>query len=251
MMKTYAIHLQKGGVGKTTITGTLAHELKKYGRVIVLDIDPQGNLSSWLLPDPPEWELASVLQGKIEIKDAITKTKEGISIVPTFGLDGELKLYGENQLSNEPFIFCDLIETLGNLKFDYCLLDLSPGIGRLERAALMSVSEAITPMTPEHFSVDGIAIFTDELDKIRKGFKREIIHRRVIINAYDKRIEQHDKILRSMEKNLKDYAKYIIPVDPVFRKAQAINKSPQSMTGADKMKSETKKTIQTIGEALK
>ena len=62
MSKTIAFHLQKGGVGKTTISGTLACQSALDGyRTLAIDCDPQGNLSSWFLSEPPKYELADVL----------------------------------------------------------------------------------------------------------------------------------------------------------------------------------------------
>ena len=96
MAKTVAFHLQKGGVGKTTISGTLACESALTGhKTLIVDCDPQGNISSWFLKDPPKYELADVLQGKCFINDAIIKVPsvDNLYILPTFGIGGTLKLY--------------------------------------------------------------------------------------------------------------------------------------------------------------
>ncbi|HRR45469.1 MAG TPA: ParA family protein [Mesotoga sp.] len=249
-MKTLALHLQKGGVGKTSLSGALAFELAKKGRTILLDLDPQGNASSWMLAESPEYELAAVLFGKVEVGTAIVPTPTpNLDILPTFGLDGELKLFGENQLASEPFILCDLVEELDRLGYDYAVMDLSPGMGRLERSALIAADEVITPMTPEAFSLDGIEIFTAELAKTKKAMRRGPAHRRIIINAFDGRIEQHKTIMAQAQK-LQGFELYTVPVDPCFRKAQAAQTPVQSLAKGKAAKAETLAELHKIGEAV-
>ena len=243
-MKSIAFHLQKGGTGKTTLSGSIAHELKQRGKTILLDLDPQGNATSWHLTGSMAYELADVLQGKVSAGDAIQEA-DGLFILPTFGLDGGLKVYGETRLNDEPFIFMDLLEDLKALGFEYVVMDLSPGMGRLEKSALLACDEVITPMTPEYFGLDGIEIFTNELERIRKNMKRAPAHKKVVVNAFDSRIGQHVEI-QTRAQGLK-FQVFTVPVDPVFRKAQAVHKSPQTFGG---MKAETRAAIEAIGGAL-
>jgi chromosome partitioning protein len=249
-VKTIALHLQKGGVGKTSLSGALAYELSKKGRTILLDLDPQGNISSWMLREAPPHELASVLYGKVDAGAAIVPTPTpNLDILPTFGLDGELKLYGENQLASEPFIFCDLIEELGRLGYAFAVMDLSPGMGRLERSALIAADEVLTPMTPESFSLDGIEIFAAELAKTKKAMRRGPVHKRIIVNAFDARIEQH-KVIASQAWELQGFELFTVPVDPCFRKAQAACIPIQTLPKAQSAKPETLSELRKLGEAV-
>ena len=165
MAKTVAFHLQKGGVGKTTISGTLACQSALNGHeTLIIDCDPQGNSSSWFLTNPPKYELADVLQGRCFVDDAILPidSQEHLYILPTFGIGGTLKTYSETKLADEPYVLEDLIKEVSD-KFEHIVLDLSPGLGRLERSCLIASDEIVTPMTPEVFSLDGLEIFIDEL----------------------------------------------------------------------------------------
>jgi len=250
-MKTIAFHLQKGGVGKTSLSVSVAVELAAKGRTVLLDVDPQGNASSWLLTAAPRYELAAVLYGRATLAEAVTATGvPGLDIVPTFGIGGELKTYGENQLANEPFIFCDLVEELARLGYAFAVFDLSPGMGRQERAAIISADEIITPMTPEAFSLDGLEIFADELNKAKKAMRRGPEHRRIIVNAYNETIGQHNEILAKAEAKLKGYALHVAPVDPAYRKAQAANIPIQSLKGKDAPKPSTLSTLAAIAGAV-
>ena len=213
MSKTIAFHLQKGGVGKTTISGTLACQSALDGfKTLVIDCDPQGNLSSWFLRNAPKYELSDVLQGRCYVNDAI-------------GIGGTLKNYSETKLSEEPFVLQDLVNDV-SAEFPHIILDLSPGLGRLERSALIASDEIITPMTPEVFSLDGLEIFIDELQKLRKNMRSDVRHTKIIINSYDERIRQHRDIYGVAESSGR-FSVYRIPVDPLFRKAQEAGKAPQ------------------------
>ena len=249
-MKTIAFHLQKGGVGKTSLSASIAVELAKRGRTVLIDLDPQGNASTWFAMLSPKWELASVLMGKVAAREAISPSViEGLDLLPTFGLDGELKVYGENQLANEPFIFCDLAEELARLGYEYAVLDLSPGMGRLERAAITAADEVITPMTPEAFSLDGIEIFRADLGKTAKAMRRGPKHEKIIVNAYDARIGQHREIAGKAAETLTNFKLFTVPVDPAFRKAQAAHVAVQNLPKVDAAKPETLAELRRLGEA--
>ncbi|MCF7949837.1 MAG: ParA family protein [Spirochaetia bacterium] len=237
-MKKYAFSLQKGGVGKTSLSGTIGFMLSDKGKKTVLvDCDPQGNLSSWYLTDQVDHELAGVLTGKVGIAESIKQIRENLFIIPTYGIDGELKAYGENQLANEPFIFEDLCNELEKMGFDYALFDLSPGMGRIERMVILAMDEVITPMTPEYFSLDGIEIFASELSKIRKNYKRENVqHRKIVCNGHNESIKQHREITGQLPQG---YDNYIIPTDPAFRKAQSSHIALFELEPGDRPKKST------------
>jgi chromosome partitioning protein len=227
MTKTVAFHLQKGGVGKTTISGTLACQSALAGfSTLLVDIDPQGNASSWFLKNAPNFELADVIQGKCFWKDAIVQIPQvpNLSVLPTFGIGGTLKAYSETKLAEEPFVLQDLMLELSG-SYERIILDLSPGLGRLERAALIASDEVITPMTPEVFSLDGLEIFIDELNKLKKNLRSNVKHTKIIINSFDNRIKQHRDIYNAACAGV--FSVYKIPVDPLFRKAQEAGMAPQ------------------------
>jgi len=249
-MKTYAFHIQKGGVGKTTLAGNIGYALGMKGKTCIVDVDPQGNTTSWYVGKKfsPTSELADVLYGRVEVKDALLQLRDNLYLIPTFGLDGELKLYGENQLSNEPFVFDDLNEELGKQGFEYLVYDLSPGMSRLEKAVLITVDEVLTPMTPEFFSLDGIEIFANELKKLEKNMKRNIKHEKLIVNAVNETIKQHSDILASIPAG--SFRVFKIPVDPSFRKSQALALSVFELNRKESAKHTTTTTINEIAEVL-
>ena len=183
-MRSIAFHLQKGGVGKTTLSTSIAYAISKKYKTVIVDVDPQGNTSTWLVHGRElQYELADVLYGRISPEKAAVSIRKNLDIIPTFSLDGELKLYGENQLSQEPFVFVDLCEALGEMGYEAATFDLSPGMSQLERSVLMAVDEVVIPITPDVFSLDGLETFANEVKKIEKGFKRKIQYGRIVIEA--------------------------------------------------------------------
>ncbi|WP_422481704.1 ParA family protein [Pleomorphochaeta sp. DL1XJH-081] len=251
MSKTISFHLQKGGVGKTTISGTLASQsaLSGYSTLLV-DVDPQGNASSWFYDGELQWELSDVLQGKCFIQEAIVEiaTIPNLFMLPTFGIGGGLKQYAETKIADEPYVLQDLVKELSQ-SFDRIILDLSPGLGKLERSALIASDEIITPMTPEVFSLDGLEIFIDELEKIKKNLRSPVKHDKIIINSFDERIRQHKDIFEAALSG--SFTVFKIPVDPVFRKSQERNIAPQlyKMRGRG-LKPVTIEAIKTIDSSI-
>lgn len=243
-MCTVAFHLQKGGVGKTTLSGTMAYQASLKGKTIIIDCDPQGNASSWFL-NQFDYELSEVLNGKVYVGDAIVNIIPNLDILPTFGLEGELKIYGETKLHQEPFNFCDLFDELKQLRYDYIIADLSPGMGQLEKAVLIACDKVITPMTPEYFSLDGIEIFNHEIKKLKKVMRKAPLHDTLVLNAFDARIKQHLEVAEAISKL--DYNVVMIPVDPVFRKAQATHVCPQIF---GELKTLTEQAVNRIGALL-
>jgi chromosome partitioning protein len=251
MSKTVSFHLQKGGVGKTTISGTIASQSALNGyTTLLVDVDPQGNASSWFYEGELEWELSDVLQGKCFVQDAILEIPSipNLFLLPTFGIGGGLKQYAETKIADEPYVIQDLVKELSET-FDRIILDLSPGLGKLERSSLIASDEIITPMTPEVFSLDGLEIFIDELEKIKKNLRSPVKHNKIIINSFDERIRQHKDIYEAALSG--SFTVFKIPVDPVFRKAQEHNMPPQLYRARGRgLKPITVKAIEAIDSTI-
>jgi len=250
-LKKVAFHLQKGGVGKTTLSVSVAVAMAEAGKnTVLLDLDPQGNTSSWLLGDRDvQTEAADVLFGRVEPVTALVEIRPRLSLLPSFAIDGELKAFGENQLTREPFAFVGLLERLALLGFDTALMDLSPGMSLLERAVIASTDEVVIPMIPDVFSLDGLEIFRDEVHKIEKGYRKTLTYRRLVINALNRAIGQHIEIYEIAKKS-PDYDTFTIGQDPVFRKAQAEHKPAQDLGGRDQMKPDTREELSRLAAAI-
>ncbi|MBP7554426.1 MAG: ParA family protein [Spirochaetes bacterium] len=234
MLNKIAFHIQKGGVGKSTLSGNVAYSISKTKKTIMLDCDPQGNLSSWFITDKNlQYELSDILKGNVPLKDVIYQITDNLFIIPTFGLNGSLKNYAETQLNDEPFIFEDLCVEIEKLGFEFAIFDLSPGMSKLEKCVLLAMDETITPLTPEFFSIDGIVIFNNELQKINKAYRKNVVHNKIVVNNINYSFRRHNIIYDKIKKL--DYQIFTIGQDSKIAEAQLQNKSiyeyyPESKT---------------------
>jgi chromosome partitioning protein len=246
-MKTIAFALQKGGVGKTSLAVALAGELaREAGATLIIDLDPQGNTSGWLHPEV-DAEAADMLidlyNGNTpDLQRSIVKTGfPGLSILPTKGLDGALRLFADTMAINKPLLVRSLVRNSAAIGYAYCILDLSPYFGPLEKTALLASDETITPATADVFGADGLLIFAENLKRLRQDYETtRPAYKRIIINALDRRIPQHEKSLAEIQSAAAGLTVYTIPTDPVFRKAQSAGRAIQAITGA---KAETKREL--------
>jgi cellulose biosynthesis protein BcsQ len=217
-MKQLAFHIQKGGVGKTTLSGNIARLLSKIKKVALIDCDPQGNTSSWFLKEASAYELADVLQGSVEVSDALVDITDNLSILPTFSLDGVLKQYAETRLNDEPFIFEELGEEFNDLGYSVVIYDLSPGMSKLEKSVLIAMDEVIVPLTPEYFSVDGITIFNNELQKLNRNFRRNVRFNKIACNLVNRSFRRHTDFIQALKRL--DYELFLIPQDTHLAECQ-------------------------------
>lgn len=233
-MNKITFHIQKGGVGKTTLAGNTAIFCSQEKKTILVDADPQGNISSWLITNEKiEHELSDVLQGKVSVDNAVVKIKDGFYLLPTFSINGSLKNYAETKLFSEPFLFEDLNSEFERLGFEIIIYDLSPGMSQLEKCIILSLDEVIVPMTPEYFSIDGIQIFNTSLVQINKSYRKNVQLKKIVINNLNKSFKRHKEGYAALNKL--DYEIFTIGQDAKIAEAQFKNKSileyyPESRT---------------------
>lgn len=227
-MKTIAFSIQKGGVGKTSLSVSLGEELARRGkRVLFLDADPQGSASNWIGPEEVEVELADVLLGREELRRAIRETKqEGFFLVPTAGQGGELREYAR-QREKQGSLAALLAEAEG-LGYQFCVLDLSPALGPWEWECLATADEIVTPIQADRLSADGLAVFAHYLKTFRQNrVSGRPVYKRILLNALDRRIAQHREMRDKLREN-KVFSVYVYPVEPALRKCQAAGQFLQS-----------------------
>jgi chromosome partitioning protein len=227
-MKTIAIGIQKGGTGKTTIAVSLAAELARYGSTLIIDADPQGNTTNWLAPPDKDLagELAGVFTGKTDLKNAIISTEtDGLYLLPTAGIGGQLRLYISTEAEMKQLAnFKNLVRGIAKQGYKFCIIDLSPAFGFMERAAFMTADEIITPVMPDTFGMDGLEIFSYNLLQLKEeaeavGMGRIGAYNYLVLNAIDHRIKQHDELVAKIKAEAKQKT-FLIPVDQAFRRAQ-------------------------------
>ena len=145
MAEVIAFAVQKGGTGKTSSTNITAEILHSRGyKVLVIDLDPQHNLSHSVGVDDPHLTVTDVLTKKVDIKSAILKTKAGYAILPA----------GRSLFEHQADIKADtLANALAPLKsyFDYILVDCPPALSSLSINGLVAADRVIIPVICGNF----------------------------------------------------------------------------------------------------
>jgi len=188
--KVIAMCNQKGGVGKTTSTINLGAALAEYGRrVLLVDLDPQGALSAGL--GVPHYELEHtvhnlLVEPRVSIDEVLIKTRvSGMDLVPS-NIDlsaAEIQLV--NEVGREQTLGRALHPVLD--RYDYVLIDCQPSLGLLTVNGLACADGVIIPTECEFFSLRGLALLTDTVDKVHDRLNPRLAISGILITRYDSR----------------------------------------------------------------
>jgi chromosome partitioning protein len=189
-MKVVSIFNQKGGVGKTTTNINLAAYIALRGhKVLVIDIDPQGNTSSGFGIDKENLTNTTyeLLLTDVAIKDVIISVEqiENLDIVPSnMDLAGaDLELGG---MENRESILKRKIEEIRDL-YDYLIIDCPPSLGLLTINALTASDTVFIPMQCEYYALEGISQLIKTIQKVKKGLNKNLEIEGVVLTMFDSR----------------------------------------------------------------
>jgi len=230
-LKILAVANQKGGVGKTTTTVTMAGLLADKGfNTLVVDLDPHGSLTSYFGYDPETIQNGVFnLYQRIANKQSpdtdtlIKKTKfDNISILPASTALATL----EKQLGGRNGMGLVLSQSLKQIeeKFSYIIIDCPPMLGMLMINALACCEQLIIPVQTEYLAIKGLQRMMRTLKMIEHSLKTEIIYH-VLPTLYDKRTIASKQCLQQLqEENPEHITTAVIPVDTKFRDASHVGK---------------------------
>lgn len=208
MGKIIAVVNQKGGVGKTTSTVNISAALGEKGKkVLLVDIDPQGNATSGLGISKRGLSASSceLLLGengngeKVTAADCIVKTEfKGLSVIPS-----SIDLAGtEVRLVDLPRREARLKEALGAVRseYDFILIDCPPSLGLITLNALVAADTFLVPIQCEYFALEGLSQLMATVRQIKRLYNQYIDLEGVLLTMYDSRLNLTNQVVAEVKK---------------------------------------------------
>ena len=223
MAKVIAFSNQKGGVGKTTTCVNLAAYTARAGkRVLVVDMDPQGNASSALgfFERKDKKSVYEVLVGDIEAEGAVKKTEtEGLDIITSSGDLAGAELELAQVMIGRERVLDEKIEAVKE-GYDFVFIDCPPSLGLLTVNSLAAADGVVVPIQCEYFALEGLSQMMNTIKLVKKFLRPAIEVEGVVITLYDGRAKLSKGVVGEIEKVFGDKV-YLTKIPRNVRLAEA------------------------------
>lgn len=249
--KIIAFSNQKGGIGKTTSAVNVAASVAlKKKKVLLVDLDPQGNATSGVGVSK-RGNLASIydcLIGEQEAKEVIIQTEfQNLSVIPSnLALAGaEVELVS---VEGREGLLRKCLESIKD-DFDYIIIDCPPSLGILTLNALAASDGVVIPMICEYYALEGLSQLMLTVKQVKKSYNSKLEVVGILITMYDKRLN----LSKMVEKELKKYYKDIL-FDTKIKRNVRLSEAPsfgQPVFYYDKLSKGTEQYLSVASELIK
>ena len=220
-MKIIAVANQKGGVGKTTTSVNLSAALSEHGvRVLLADLDPQGNATSALsLADFGGRSLYQAMIGARPVRELVVPTR----IPNLFAIPADLDMAGaEVEVARMDEHMLQLRKVLEPLRmqveFEFVFLDCPPSLGILMSNALAAADEVLIPIQCEYYALEGLGLLMQVTDQIRAcGANPELSLSGLLMTMFDNRTNLNPAVVREVRNHFQEVVfETVIPTNDPF-----------------------------------
>ncbi|AGM24742.1 ParA family protein [Spiroplasma chrysopicola] len=214
MGKIIAITNQKGGVGKTTTSINLAAGLARHGKkILLIDIDPQGNATTGIGANKDEIQesMYDVLIGQATLKSIIIpEVIESVDLAPaTISLAGADVYLMEHSEENQNILLERIKPVRDN--YDFILIDCPPSLGLINRNALACADSVLIPIQAEYYALEGLAQLLSSIRFVQKMFNKDLTIEGIVLTMFDSRTKLSFEVMSEVKKyfNEKVYKTHI------------------------------------------
>jgi len=221
-MRTICVINQKGGVGKTTTALNLAAGLSRCNKkVLLVDLDPQGNIDTSLKVNS-ECDIYDVIMGKLPIQQCIFNKAKNFDIITSKETLTKAEYYltknGESRL-----LVKELLEKINS--YEFIIIDCPPSLGVLNQNAMTFCKEAFIPVSTDYLGVDALRKMYDVINEVNKKYGHDIKITKIIPTMYDKRNNICKESLAIMQSEFAELTSYPIRQNSKLKEAPKYGKS--------------------------
>ena len=203
MAKIIAIANQKGGVGKTTTSVNLSAAIAALGkRVLVTDLDPQGNTTSGLGMEAEDNSVYEALMGRAPLKECLLKTRvPGLDILPSdIRLAGaEVELVGQQE---REFYLKKMLAPMQK-EYDFIFIDCPPSLSLLTLNALAAADTVLVPIQCEYYALEGVTSLMDTVNRVRRTVNPGLDLEGILLTMLDGRTNLGLQVVAQVKKHFK------------------------------------------------